>query len=223
MDSPRTRMYTHPFFEATPPGAAPGPPVLTGARVRHFRGCNNIGTDTDSYPPVFFRPLVTIGLYPVSAVRSVPLYYFSIQALGLNFASAQDDALSDFRRAGEVGDQLRSRIRDEYDSLIGETDLSFEEWAVVRVKQTSRNDLIESATGLCLMYKACTSFELSLRGKLEASAKKTKAGNVGAVRPGGSVAVNIETSVHLVLNVLAYVIPRYSLALGFDPARTKAY
>ena len=22
-----TRMYTHPFFEATPPGAAPGPPV----------------------------------------------------------------------------------------------------------------------------------------------------------------------------------------------------
>ena len=27
MDSPRTRIYTHPFFEATPPGAAPGPPV----------------------------------------------------------------------------------------------------------------------------------------------------------------------------------------------------
>ena len=22
-----TRIYTHPFFEATPPGAAPGPPV----------------------------------------------------------------------------------------------------------------------------------------------------------------------------------------------------
>ena len=35
-------MYTHPFFEATPPGAAPGPPVKTGARVRHFRGCNQI-------------------------------------------------------------------------------------------------------------------------------------------------------------------------------------
>ena len=35
-----TRIYTHPFFEATPPGAAPGPPVNTGARVRHFRGCN---------------------------------------------------------------------------------------------------------------------------------------------------------------------------------------
>ena len=46
---------------------------------------------------------------------------------------------------------------------------------------------------------------------LEASAKKTEAGNVGAVRPGGSVAVNIETSVHLVLNVLAYVIPKYAL------------
>ena len=38
-----TRIYTHPFFEATPPGAAPGPPVNTGARVRHFRGCNNPG------------------------------------------------------------------------------------------------------------------------------------------------------------------------------------
>ena len=36
-----TRIYTHPFFEATPPGAAPGPPVSTGARVRHFRGCKN--------------------------------------------------------------------------------------------------------------------------------------------------------------------------------------
>jgi len=30
-----------PFFEATPPGAAPGPPLKTGARNRHFRGCNN--------------------------------------------------------------------------------------------------------------------------------------------------------------------------------------
>ena len=39
MKPPCTRMYTHPFFEATPPGAAPGPPVKTGARVRHFRGC----------------------------------------------------------------------------------------------------------------------------------------------------------------------------------------
>jgi len=28
------------FFEVTPPGAAPGPPVKTGARVRCFRGCN---------------------------------------------------------------------------------------------------------------------------------------------------------------------------------------
>ena len=36
-------MYTHPFFEATPPGAAPGPPVNTEARVRHFRGCNKQG------------------------------------------------------------------------------------------------------------------------------------------------------------------------------------
>ena len=27
LNPPCTRMYTHPFFEATPPGAAPGPPV----------------------------------------------------------------------------------------------------------------------------------------------------------------------------------------------------
>jgi len=40
MNPPCTRMYTHPFFEAIPPGAAPGPPVNTGARVRHFQGCN---------------------------------------------------------------------------------------------------------------------------------------------------------------------------------------
>ena len=33
-------MCPHPFFEAAPLGAAPGPPVKTGARVRHFRGCN---------------------------------------------------------------------------------------------------------------------------------------------------------------------------------------
>ena len=39
-------MYTHPFFEATPPGAAPGPPVNTGARVRHFRGCNQAPFDS---------------------------------------------------------------------------------------------------------------------------------------------------------------------------------
>ena len=33
-------MCPYPFFEVTPPGAAPGPPVKTGARVRRFRGCN---------------------------------------------------------------------------------------------------------------------------------------------------------------------------------------
>ena len=43
MNPPCTRMYTHPFFEATTPGAAPGPPVKTGARVRHFRGCKKEG------------------------------------------------------------------------------------------------------------------------------------------------------------------------------------
>ena len=48
MDSPRTRMYTHPFFEATPPGAAPGPPVNTGARVRHFRGCKNRSAEVNA-------------------------------------------------------------------------------------------------------------------------------------------------------------------------------
>ena len=34
-----TRICPYSFFEATPPGAAPGPPVKTGARVRRFRGC----------------------------------------------------------------------------------------------------------------------------------------------------------------------------------------
>ena len=34
------RISPYPFFEATTPGAAPGPPVKTGARVRRFRECN---------------------------------------------------------------------------------------------------------------------------------------------------------------------------------------
>jgi len=39
-------LYAHmplpcPFFETTPPGAAPGPSVKTGARVRRFRGCKH--------------------------------------------------------------------------------------------------------------------------------------------------------------------------------------
>jgi len=37
-----TRICPYPFFEVTPPGAAPGPPVKTGARVRRFWGCNQI-------------------------------------------------------------------------------------------------------------------------------------------------------------------------------------
>ena len=37
-------MYTHPFFEATPPSAAPGPPVKTGARVRQLPGVWKKGT-----------------------------------------------------------------------------------------------------------------------------------------------------------------------------------
>ena len=73
----------------------------------------------------------------------MPVYVFSVQALRLNFTGAEKDALSDFRRDGETGDQLRSCIRSEYDSLEGDPDLSFEEWAVVRVRQTSKNDLIE--------------------------------------------------------------------------------
>ena len=35
-----------PFFKATSPGAAPGPPVKTGARVRRFRGCNSAASKT---------------------------------------------------------------------------------------------------------------------------------------------------------------------------------
>jgi len=36
-----------PFFEVTSPGAAPGPPVKTGARVRRFRGCNDKAVSTN--------------------------------------------------------------------------------------------------------------------------------------------------------------------------------
>ena len=42
-----TRICPYTFFEVTPPGTAPGPPVKTGARVRRFRGCN-----TDSSSPL---------------------------------------------------------------------------------------------------------------------------------------------------------------------------
>ena len=34
------RICPYPFFEATAPGAAPGPPVKTGPRLRRFQGCN---------------------------------------------------------------------------------------------------------------------------------------------------------------------------------------
>ena len=38
----------YPFFEATSPGAAPGPRAKTGARVRRFQGCNELLQHTDS-------------------------------------------------------------------------------------------------------------------------------------------------------------------------------
>jgi hypothetical protein len=44
-------MYTHPFFEATPPDAAPGPPVNTGARVPHS------GAPLAERPPLPFPKL----------------------------------------------------------------------------------------------------------------------------------------------------------------------
>jgi len=34
-----TRICPYSFFKVTPPGATPGPPVKSGARVRRFRGC----------------------------------------------------------------------------------------------------------------------------------------------------------------------------------------
>ena len=41
--TPSVRAYApYPSFEATPPGAAPGPPLKTGARVSRFRGCNKL-------------------------------------------------------------------------------------------------------------------------------------------------------------------------------------
>ena len=59
------RMCPHPFFEATPPGAAPGPLVETGARVRHFRGCNHL--------PKARRWLDLAPLSPRTALRTNPL------------------------------------------------------------------------------------------------------------------------------------------------------
>ena len=47
-----THICPCPFFEATPPGAAPGPPVTTGARVRRFWVCNN----TAAKLPMTARP-----------------------------------------------------------------------------------------------------------------------------------------------------------------------
>ena len=45
------------FCEATPPGAAPGPPIKTGARVRHFWGCNKRGCSSKlSVPGVRLPP-----------------------------------------------------------------------------------------------------------------------------------------------------------------------
>ena len=46
MTSLCTRICPCPFFEATPPGAAPVPPVETAARVRRFRGCNKAEHDS---------------------------------------------------------------------------------------------------------------------------------------------------------------------------------
>ena len=63
-------MYTHPFFEATPPGAAPGPPVKTGARVRHFRGCNkdySVDCDSDRYSGFIAYAAIMILVYPIGA------------------------------------------------------------------------------------------------------------------------------------------------------------
>ena len=50
-----TRICPYPFFEVTPPGAAPGPPVKTGARVRRFRVCKNeieIASCVPDLPPL---------------------------------------------------------------------------------------------------------------------------------------------------------------------------
>jgi len=44
----------YPFFEATPPGAAPGPPVKTGARVRRLRGCNKRQQKERAQGPIIF-------------------------------------------------------------------------------------------------------------------------------------------------------------------------
>ena len=48
-----TRIYTHPFFEATPPGAAPGPPVKNRVPVFATSG----GVTKAPFGGWQFRPL----------------------------------------------------------------------------------------------------------------------------------------------------------------------
>ena len=61
-------MCPHPFFEAKPLGAAPGPPVKTGARVRLFRGCSKMAGG--------FGRKLGIGVKVLVAAHYVPSHYY---------------------------------------------------------------------------------------------------------------------------------------------------
>ena len=61
-----TRMYTHPFFEATPPGAAPGPPVKkTGPVFATSGGVTSPGRLTGPAPRRSWTPSLRDALRPL--------------------------------------------------------------------------------------------------------------------------------------------------------------
>ena len=88
MDPPRTRMCPRPFFGATPPGAAPGPPIKTGARVRHFRGVIN----KNPFPVDDHKKITGTGPITCSEGEDPPLrlcYYVYSKAHYLGMATVQ--------------------------------------------------------------------------------------------------------------------------------------
>ena len=97
-----TRICPYPFFEVTPPGAAPGPPVKTGARVRRFRGCKYV-LDAQSAAALTLK--VSVGLQLVGAC-------------GMVMAPVQK-AMATERWRGFDQEELRRRgFEDDVDTMV---------------------------------------------------------------------------------------------------------
>jgi len=118
-----THICPCPFFEATPPGAASGPPVKTGARVRRFRGCKKTSTGgsvlltgslkgplvdgADKYPELSARAgswaLDKRRLYALCVFRKpAPAFPHHARASIWLFASGPFSALLTLRRMTET-------------------------------------------------------------------------------------------------------------------------